>query len=472
MTKPINADFSKYVLAAVHGVKRLILDPDLKLGYVSRRHIPPFKVNAYGWPSVSTSQLGSSPEGPMNWDSLFGTNKGVGTAKFEPADVPELEAAIEYVMQDADLRAKITGFGVSPDDKAGAWTLVALDVIRVVTAIAERSEATGEEVLDVYIEHERALLSPRLTADVLVPITLVRLELNEPLQLGDDVWIEPLDESTQQARAVEINSEVNAFLVSAATHAVVLRNREFDNSRGPLYRRILLELQPQFGDEIEEAFQALEIASDQRVGYVQVVLRPQDWADSWLADLPPIESVSMMSRLPTELADHGWNKEQKQIDAAKLAELPRIFASLRATHSRGKLAARRLFQSSLRSINEDALLDACIGIEALLGEEHDELVHRMGLRASVALVPQGMKAGLAYELLKKVYGHRSKIVHGTEPKNPTINVGGNDYSAKWVAVWLLRRLLQSHLSETPSWTPADLDKTLFGTIDGQLSRPE
>lgn len=467
VTEPINPEFASYVLAAVRGVKRLVLDPDVKLGYVSRRDVPAYKENDRGWPSVSRSYFGSSSDGPMDWDSLFGPKKGAGSPRFDPTDVVELERAIDFVLKDADLRSRISGFGVSLEDPDASRTLGALDVIRVVTTIAERSEATGQDIRDVYIGHERALLAPTLKADVLVPIALVRLELDEPLRLGDDVWIEPLDELTQRARAVGIRNGVNAFLVSAATHAVVLRNREFDNSRGPLVRRVLLDANPPFGDEIEEAFQALEIATDQRLGYVQVALRPHDWAYIWLGDLPPIESTTTPSRLPTELADHGWNREPRHIGGDTLAEAPRIFSSLRSTNPRGKLAARRLFQSSLRSIPEDTLLDACIGIEALLGEQHDELVHRMGLRASVALADQ-MDATLAYEILKKVYGHRSKIVHGTEPKNSIINIRGDDWSAKSVAVWLLRLLLQSHLAHTPPWTPADLDKSLFGAIDGRL----
>jgi hypothetical protein len=403
----------------------------------------------------------------MDWDWLFGRTKGVGVARFDPSDVPELEQAIDFILGEPDLRSRISGFGTSVDDPETSKTLTALDVIRVVTTIAERSEATGQDVRDVYIEHERALLATTLMADVVVPIALVRFELDEPLHLGNDVWAEPLDELTQRARAVDINNSVNAYLVSAATHAIVLRNREFDNSRGPLMRRVTLNANPPFGDEIDEAFQALEIATDQRLGYVQVALRPHGWGYRWLGDLPPIESITTsLSRLPTELADHGWNSDPIQIGGDALEEAPRIFFSLRSTNARGKLAARRLFQSSLRSASEDALLDACIGIEALLGEQHDELVHRMGLRASVALAGQ-MDATLRYDILKKVYGHRSKIVHGTEQKNSTINIRGDDWSAKSVAVWLLRLLLQSHLAQTPSWTPADLDKSLFGAIDGQ-----
>jgi hypothetical protein len=70
-------------------------------------------------------------------------------------------------------------------------------------------------------------------------------------------------------------------------------------------------------------------------------------------------------------------------------------------------------------------------------------------------------------MLKKVYAHRSKIMHGTEPKNSTISIEGKDWSAKPVAVWFLRLLLQSRLSHTPPWTPSDLDRSLFGAIDGQ-----
>jgi Apea-like HEPN len=471
VTEPINPEFESHILAAVQGVKRLVLDPDVKLGYVSKRDVPAYKANDQGWPSISRNYSGSSSEGPMDWNSLFAHKKGTGIAKFDPTDVVELEQAIDFILEDADLRSKISGFGVALEDANASRTLGALDVIRVVTTIAERSEATGQDARDVYIEHERALLATTLQADVLVPITLVRLDLDAPLHLGEEVWLERLDEPTHRARAVDIHNGVNAFLVSAATHAVVLRNRAFDNSRGPLVRRVLLDASPPFGAEINEAFQALEIATDQRLGYVQVALRPHDWAYSWLGDLPPIESTTTLSRLPRELADHGWNREPRTIGRDALAEAPRIFSSLRSTHGRGKLAARRLFQSSLRSIDEDTLLDACIGIEALLGEGRDELTHRMGLRASVALAPQ-MDPALAYDILKKVYGHRSKIVHGTEPKNSVINIRGDEWSAKSVAVWFLRLLLQSHLSHTPPWTPTDLDERLLGAIGEQLGSSE
>jgi hypothetical protein len=87
----------------------------------------------------------------------------------------------------------------------------------------------------------------------------------------------------------------------------------------------------------------------------------------------------------------------------------------------------------------------------------------MGLRAATALADR-MDAAFAYDVLKKVYNHRSKIVHGTEPKNSRITLKGEAWSAWAVAVLLLRSLLQSHLGEDEPWTVTDLDQRLFKSL--------
>ena len=403
----------------------------------------------------------------MNFNALFGSRKASGGVRFDVADIPEIVAVLEFLARRPEIASKISGLTPSPPAEA-APTIREFDAVRFITEIAERCDATGQSTRDVYLELERGTLAPHLGADVLVPITLVTLDLDEPVDLGEDVSIEPLSEEVQRARATAIQGSVNAFLVSAATHAVVLKNRTFDNARGPLVRRILMDLKPPHGEDIEQVFQALQIVSGQQVGYVQICLRPIGWADGWLGDLPPIESVGSVSRLPNELSDRGWNDTPLRVTSADVSNLADTYTALRGTHPRGRLAARRLFQSALRSTSEDALLDACIGIEALLGEEHDELVHRMGLRASVALASLGWSAERAYEVLKKVYGHRSKIVHGTEPSNATITIDGKKYETASTAIYLLRSLLQSHLRANPTWTPKSLDAALNVAIDGQL----
>jgi hypothetical protein len=469
--EPIDKEYAAVVLAAVEAVKRSVLGLDLTSGYIPRRNVPEYKVNEFGWPSITRTYFGSSTSGPLNWGALVGKKGGTGSVRFDTSDIPELRSVIDFLASRPDIWSKVAGLSSSPADEAVAAQLREFDAVRIVTSVAERSDATGEDPKAVFLQLEQGQLAPTLSADLLVPIALVRLDLPAALELDNDVWIEPLEEVTQRARAIDLHggsNGVNAFLVSAATHAVVLRNRTFDNARGALVRRILMDLRSTHREEIEQVFQAIEIVSGQRVGYAQICLRPHGWADEWVADLPPLETVATVSRVPVEVQEHGWNATPILIEKARLEELPSRYAALRRTQQRAQLAARRLFQSSLRSTSDDALLDACIGIEALLGEEHDELVHRMGLRASVALVPHGWRAERAYEMLKKVYAHRSKIVHGTEPKNATISIDGKSYSTVGTAVFLLRALMQSHLAASPTWTPGTLDGQLTSAIDTYL----
>jgi hypothetical protein len=235
---PINPDLAELVVPAVEAMKRLVLDPTLDLTYAPRREIPEFSLHDHGWPSISKARRGAPPNSPVKWDSLFGISKGDSSIKFDLDDVPELHDAVDFVMADVHLRQRFNGFGVAMDDSDITRTLTLLDVIRFIAAIGERAVAVGRDVADVYLEHERAFLAPSLKADVIVPLCLVTMDLETPLQLSGDVWIEPLDEATQRSRAVDIDNEVNAYLVSAATHAVVLRDRVLDNEDGPLARRI------------------------------------------------------------------------------------------------------------------------------------------------------------------------------------------------------------------------------------------
>lgn len=474
MTQPIDEEFCQVVLTAVHAVKQFVLEPGRELGYIPRREVPKFKTNDHGWPSLATSFMASGgADDPMNWGALFGNTVGRGTAKFTVDEVPEFKVVSDYLRDHPDLAAKVSPTSVRAEDADRATMWRTNDAIAVVTTIIERSIATGESDREVYLQHERALLADTLKADMLAPIALVMLDLDGPLELGNGTWIEPLDEATHRARAVgTFSANENPYLVSAATHAVVLRDRKFDNSKGSIFRQIGLELEPKYLEELEQAFQALTIVSEQPTGYAQIFLRSKDWADKWVGDLPAVQTVGTMRRYPTSLGERGWNQSPLRIGSDRLDNLPATYQRLTQTSKRGQLAARRLFGSALRTDPEDIILDACIGIEALLGEEHDELVHRMGLRAAVALAPHGWGPERAHEILKKVYGHRSKIVHGTERKNSTINIDGEDYSTDSVAVYLLGHLLRSHLAESPAWTTEILDQRLFSSLKSDPSGPE
>ena len=438
-----------------------------KGGYFPRVAQNEYKENKFGWPVVTRPHLLLEKKSEfVDWSSVFGAEKN-DTRKFDARDVPALAPLIEHATLDNSLDRAFNPLDLGRGDR-NRW--VAIGAVREAATILTRAEALGDvsgsALRSVYGEWERGHFQNEVVGDLLFPILLMRFDVDERTEILPGISIEKIPQEIQLARALSVEySEVNAYLASAATHAFVLHDQHFDNSDGPLARRMRLSTNPPGRDEVDRLFQALTIASGYESGYAQICLRPRDWATGWMLDLPPLENVASFIAYPNSF-NGGWNGEGSAVNVEALEKLPALLNGLKTTSTRAKLAARRLRQSSMREDRDDIVIDACIGIEALVGEERDELVHRMSLRASVALSRVGWKARAAYDLLKKVYGHRSKIVHGTEPKNATIKFADNEFEVAATAVFLLRSLLEAHLLASPPWNPPDLDSSLFEAING------
>lgn len=443
-----------------------------KGGYFPRVDEVPYQQNKHGWPSVTRSYPSISGKSDfVQWTSVFGAEKNE-TLKFDIDDVPALIPLVEEALADETLDRAFDPLGMGRRDADNRKRWVGGGAVTEAATLLMRAEALGDvstaTLADVYRQWERGHFQSEVVGDLIFPILLTHFEIEDRHEIGPGVSIERITEDVHRLRALSLgHSEVNPFLASAATHALVLQNQRFDNSDGPLARRIQFDIQVPAQNEADLFFQALSIASGNESGYAQVCLRPDNWAIDWLLDLPPLELASALVAYPKSF-EGGWNRDGVTVDAEALGKLPALLAELRTTTPRAKLAARRLRQSSMREHREDIVIDACIGIEALVGEEHDELVHRMGLRAAVALSRVGWNATAAYNVLKKVYGHRSKIVHGTEPRNATITIAEKSYEVASTAVFLLRSLLEAHLLASPPWSPASLDSDLFEAIN----RPE
>lgn len=435
----------------------------------------PFKENEHGWPSIVRSYYSVDGTSTLvHWSRVFGAEKNQ-VLKYDGTDVPALVPLIDTAVADATLDRAFDPLGASGRDPEKRRVWAGGGAVSAAATILMRAEALGEvseaTLAEVYGRWERAHFEKEVAADLMFPILLMRFDVADSLEIAPGVSIERMSEELHRMRALALgNSEVNPFLASAATHALVLHNQRFDNSEGPLPRKIRFDLQAPGREEADVFFQALAIASGHESGYAQICLRPSGWATGWTTDLPPLELASSLVAYPQSFKG-GWNRDGVTVEAGALEKLPAILASLRVTTSRAQLAARRLRQSSMRQYHDDIVIDACIGIEALVGEEHDELVHRMGLRASVALSKIGWSPSAAYNVLKKVYGHRSKIVHGTEPKNATIKIDEKNYEVGSTAVYLLRQLLEAHLLSSPPWSPASLDADLFDAI-GTRKQPD
>ena len=174
---------------------------------------------------------------PPDYSRLFGLTAGDFTP-YGFRDIPELAAVIDYVTGRADLVKRLD---VIPElaqvpAEAAMW-FVTLQAARLVLSVVARARALGrpydpETLLAAYREHERSLLATELEADLVAPLVLTRLDLEEPLDLGGGVRLEKLSEEIQLARARDSYPiEAIAPPVSgAATHAVVITGVKVDNS--------------------------------------------------------------------------------------------------------------------------------------------------------------------------------------------------------------------------------------------------
>lgn len=468
MPDPIDVKLASLMLTAAAAV-RAKYDALGPQSYERRQEPIIYSENAEGWPSTVTGSFGKEkPVTPLDWRSIASSAKG-NYYKLSAEDVPELQVLIDYVAREPDVRKRVAHLANDVADET-AEKMIAFDTVRLLTGIMNRAEAlkdTSDACFgSLYLEVERGLLAPTLSGDLLFPIALRRLNVDSIVQVADNISIEPLTTELQRARATSGggSSDVNPYLVAAATHMIVVRAVSLDNSEGALRRQIRLHYAPPGLETADHVCEALSIASGLSVGYAQVCFRPADWADDWRLDLPPLVRLATVQKYPVTLDDRGWLKQHDPIGGDALSKLPAYYAALSKTNRRAQLASRRLAQSTRRELSDDIIIDACIGIEALLGEQKDELSHRMGLRAATALSVVGWKPNFAYDLLKKVYGHRSKIVHGDVPATPNITIDGQTFTAKAGAVFLLSRLLDAHLRSDPPWSPQSLDLELFDQL--------
>ena len=449
-------------------------------GWVPRASVPLMETfDGSGWPRVQFPVM-PGDGAPPDYSRLFGMTAGDFTP-YGYRDIPELAAVIDYVIGRADLvmRLDVIPEPVQVPAEVDMW-FVTLQAAGLVLSVIARARALDrpydpETLLAAYRERERSLLATELEADLVAPLVLTRLDLNGPLDLGDGVRLEKLSEEIQLARARDSYPiEAVAPPVSgAATHAVVITGVQVDNSSlaARLWRGSWGKLP---FEKLDLVVECLRVVTHAPTGYAQVFLRPVGWADQWTDALPPVVDVGVFHRYPASFDRFHWLKENPvPVTAAELAALPDVVRSVsKASGTKeGKvalLALRRLSLAGLRDNSDDMMVDACIGIEALLSEDSTDLTYKIAVRGAAVIGARPERAFSpqeAFTILKHVYARRSELVHGTvKDKKKFFRIGDREIPTSTLAVLLLRELLLSQLTGDPAWTIGDLDEKLLTSL--------
>jgi len=424
-----------------------------------------------GWPHL-TGPAFAADDAPVEYSALIGSKRGQLTP-IAYDDVAEIAALLEYVRSRQELRARLVP---RPDAASGERLdrLIDFEAAELPLSLLDRSKAIGEtsdeELLALYLERERAWLLDPLPFEYVVPLTLTALDLQEPLVIDANIRLEPLDDRSQAARATSTSltlSSVPDTVIGAATHAIVLGNRQLANP-GPGPRLLGVADGPLDLSDADLVCEALRIVTHVDVGYAQVLRRPLGWADDWKFDLPRLTQITTLRRYPDHFDNYGWLRRPNPIPRQVLDLLQTVVQALRTAKPNVRLASRRLSLAALRDADDDRTVDACIGLEALLGEGRDELRHRISLRAATVLATRPHEPAnpeAIYTAMKKVYDHRSAVVHGAPgDRSRTIKLGEKTWTADAVAIILLREILSDALTRPGGWTAQSLDVALLAAL--------
>ncbi|QKJ91581.1 HEPN domain-containing protein [Agrobacterium pusense] len=255
---------------------------------------------------------------------------------------------------------------------------------------------------------------------LVVPIALTHFDVDR-FRLTDSTYIVRLPKKMQMARyAVDrYGAGVTKMVANAATHAFVSNNWSLELETHGEARGGLSNISENVLDAIDVFFGALRTATGITTGYAQVLWAPNGWALDYYCDLPRFYG-STIRRYPEEFDDYGWTRRGKAVTRAELLEVRRIYQALNGDPNEAMtLAIKRLNSSLTRADAADAVLDAVIGMELLLGDDQNQsLSYKLRLRASaLAFLGKTNHTPLSIaQLVKDVYAARSSIVHGLKKK--------------------------------------------------------
>jgi hypothetical protein len=440
--------------------------------YVPKRQTQKVDKFDSGWPNVSSYK--SDTEMPAYGKLFAETEQTLQPLAYE--GLTSMPALFAYVESNPDLYASL-----QMPNSEGKHTDVAESMYRYMVtelpcSIYDRAMALGlpldsPAVADLYKARETSWLAKELPYELVVPLLLTDLQIDDTFHIDADARFEKLSDEDLRAMFVDYDlSGVPQPLALAAKHALVVKMPPLTNTGEPAM--VFLPDPDTDPDLTKVRFvcEALRIVSSARVGWARMFRRPLGWTHSW-KDALPVFSIQHTSReYPAAFDNYGWLKTGDAVATDELDKLPAVFAAMANASAKAKLAARRLSMADVRDDADDQLVDACIGLEALLGQEGAELSYRVAVRAAALLSSKKDKpidAGVVFDLARKVYNRRSELVHGSvSGKHESFTFpDGTTMATHYLAAFLLREVLLERLLRVDNWKVEDLDALVLQKLN-------
>ncbi|EJC69341.1 hypothetical protein Rleg5DRAFT_5129 [Rhizobium leguminosarum bv. viciae WSM1455] len=313
------------------------------------------------------------------------------------------------------------------------------------------------------------LTADRLHVAIMAPILMHQFDCKH-FRLGPDAFIMKLSKNAQLSRAVASSWTygVSKNVAACATHAFVSTGWTLKSLPGSqLFRRLNQPIDAVF-EEIDRFFAAFRLMTDAISGYAQVLILPRHWVSTYSWDLPVMYGGEHR-RYPT-IYDKNYDEDDfvRTVPNDLLVEVKTAFGRISKNKQNNiTLALRRLNQAMARDDDVDAILDAIIGIELLLGgDKSDSITFKLRMRAAgLAKLGNDIGPSETYRDLGKIYSTRSEIVHGST-KKATNKAAEVERQSKYrehrdLATIHLRLVLRALLEHPEYRDPVKIDNELL-----------
>jgi hypothetical protein len=441
-----------------------------------RNNEPTIRIGDNGMPAMSN---GSSWEhsGPPQYadllDQAANPEQPHHKVKYSKGRFPSVDALADFIVAHPECTP---AYDCDPKLREGSFGYLRMVVEFQLTHAANRFfQRHGHRPFDARLRQGllrpfwRGLFSERVDIAHIVPIAMVKFDFDR-VRLASDVMIIRMSDALQKARwrVKAYGAAGHDSVVSAATHAFVLKGWHWPNADWIAMSQNLAAPDPVLREQFELLFAALRLATGVETGFAQEVRLYRRWTHFDVDNGPEVNAAGAR-RYPEHFDNFGWVRTDLPLLSRRM--MPSVaehLAAIRRTqHDRLELALRRLNSAMIRSDLADAILDATIALEILLSDGDGQAIGyklRMRAAALVRLSPLAASgtAAKVSEAIKEIYAARSRIVHGgRRGKGTKDEQRAADETARTDAIGALRTIIGLLLEHPRFLDPAVIDKELL-----------
>ena len=383
----LKAEFRSCMIQAVKDGLDLVFPffpYDNSLGLSGYMNWHTMSVDRHGFPSYSPT---FQRHGPVDYTNLFGSDS---YHKANPDSIKSFQELVDLVYENHLLLKKIIpGYDDSMKiDLTTTGIFVRNDILELVDRYIHKNascEYVETAFLEIYNSYELTVFNETWGFDVCVPILFLQFDFDR-IEINPSVSIEKMDEKFQlsRARIKDYAPAIHESVYNAATHMFVLKGYRVKADALWKAERKWSEAQNYPLKEINNLFCALRLSSKVYTGYAQFIINPYRWGEPGKGTLIPLFGTSVKA-YPDWFENFYWLTEKIiRVSAEDAKKSLEIYQKLEESKDNNiHLAVTRLNTCMLRSDEQDVVIDATIGLEALLSDsQNQELTHKLAMGTS------------------------------------------------------------------------------------------